>query len=284
MLQIYDKALAVSALALAALASPALAETTQDGPTQHCDLSNGYGDGMLAFAREADACLAAPMDAGLEDIAQDVRTLTDRAREKSGATALDRRVSLDDAARAHALDLAVQGYAAHADQTGRTNQDRVRTLDRTGIYGAMGANVIVVDASVNAVDIYNDLLADTVSAANMDRADFTHGGIGMAEANGQRYVVQLFGQVDGELAEPLPLGLPTSAAIDVRFADPTFALAAWHLDDADGLRVRRGTVNRLKRVGTERGDLTLVLEAERDGQVHTLKGPALSADPQAPGF
>jgi len=278
MLQFYDKALAASVLALAALASPTSADTGDPARVPACNLSDGYGTELIAFVREASACLDTPVSAAGEAMADDVHVLSNRIREKAGGNPLLRRTGLEQAARAHAMDMAARGYAAHSDETGRTHLDRLRGLDRTGIYGATGANVTVVDAEMAAVGLYNTIMSDPVNAANLGRTAFTHAGIGMAEAGGKLYVVQLFGQLDGELDAPLPLGLPAGAALDVRFADPGFSLVAWRLEDDDGLRVRRGTINRLVRTGEESGDLALVIVAERDGVIHELRGPALSAD------
>ncbi len=278
MLQFYDKSLAASVLALAALASPTSADTDDPATLAACSLSDGYAADLFAFAREAEACLDRPISADLDDRADTILTLTDRAREKAAAKPLIRRESLADAARAHAMDMASRGYAAHADDNGRGHLERVRILDRTGIYGATGANVSVVDAGLDATEIYSLLASDPVNAANLSREAFTHAGIGMAEAGGRLYVVQVFGQLDGELAEPLPIGLPDAAPVDVRFTDPAFSLANWRLEDADGVRVRRGTTGQLVRTGEEAGALFLVIQAELGGVVHSLKGPAMTAD------
>lgn len=278
MLQIYDKALLTSALALAVLASPSLADTDDpaSGAAAVCDLSDGYSASALAFAHEATACVAA--DAGTTEIAATLIALTDRAREKNGMAPLASRDSLGAAATAHAMDMAARGYASHSDTQGLGHADRVRILDRSAIFGAMGANVTVVDARLDGIAIHNALMADPVNAENMARGAFTHGGVGMAEANGERYIVQLFAQIDGELETPLPVALPRVAGFDVAFADDGFDLAGWRLEDNAGLRVRSGTINRFQRRGEETGQLSLAIEAVRDNQVHTLKGPIMDAD------
>ena len=60
--------------------------------------------------------------------------------------------SLIDAARLHAYDMAVRGYAAHEDLEGRTHLDRVRMMERSRLIGAFGANVVVVKAGTSAED------------------------------------------------------------------------------------------------------------------------------------
>ncbi|MEM0986957.1 MAG: CAP domain-containing protein [Pseudomonadota bacterium] len=267
----------VTALALAALVPMAAAESGKPSMAASCELSDGYGVGVEAFAQEAEACLSEPLPEALETAAKDLLTLADRSRAKAGLAPLERRTSLDRAARAHALDMAANGYAAHGDRHGRTHSERVQIMDRTGIYGTMGANVIVVEAGTDAVRLYGLLMSDPVNSDNMLRKTFTHGGIGFAEADGKLFVTQLFGRLDGELSEPLPIGLPPIADVDVTFTDENLAFTEWRLEDAEGRRVRRGTFKAMKRSGGETGDLALIVEADTGGALYALSGPAMSA-------
>jgi len=84
MLQFYDKALAASVLALAALASPTSADTGDPARVPACNLSDGYGTELIAFVREASACLDTPVSAAGEAMADDVHVLSNRIREKAG--------------------------------------------------------------------------------------------------------------------------------------------------------------------------------------------------------
>ena len=150
MLQKYDTLRTASLLALAAaggaiIALPAQAQTA-------CDLSDGYGETLVSYVDEVEACLAEATFDG--DIEAAVAERTNAVRGDKGEAALERRASLDAAARAHALDMAARNYAGHNDLEGRGHIYRMRALDRQVLASATGANVAVLDAGASVSDIY----------------------------------------------------------------------------------------------------------------------------------
>ncbi|MEO0982209.1 MAG: CAP domain-containing protein [Pseudomonadota bacterium] len=265
MLQFYDTLSGAAALALAAFAAPASAEPAA------CTPLDGYGAQSVSYADEALACLETA-SAARPDIEAGVRTLADRYRARGDSPPLAMRQSLNDAARLHALDMAARGYAAHEDLEGRGHLHRLRTLDRHLLFGAFGGNVAVVE-SANAIDAFNALISDEVNRDNLERNAFNLTGVGVAEAGGRLYVVQLFAQGDGELRQALPITLPSRAEIEAEFADAGFRPLGWRVEAADGRVLAHGRGDRLKDLDqlTEPGFLEVaVLRGET---TYFLKGP-----------
>ena len=282
MLQFYDKNLSVSVLALAALTLPICASATTQAAPGKCDLSDGYGVSLTERVTEMEACLERA-EPGSTDVSERISALSARHRDKAAMDPLARHDSLDKAARAHALDMAARDYVAHTDPEGRSHLDRVRVLDRKLILGASGANMAVVESRADPIDAFNALISDPVNRENLERARFTHMGVGMAEADGRLYLVQVFAQVVGQLDRPLPTKVSDRTGISAQFDDPEFEQVGWRLTTAHGDSVARG----LGKVVSTRGltDQTAYLEVEamRGEALHgeatyRLRGPALIAE------
>lgn len=277
MLQFYDKPFAATVLALAALAAPAMADVAEATPSV-CDLSDGYAAGVVGFTEEAEACLATHDSQAHAETRARIDALTERHRARFNLEPLKTRASLDQAATAHALDMAARDYAAHRDEFGRSHSERLRMLDRTLLVGASGANIAIVPAGTDAVDMFNALIADPVNAQNLTRDVFTHAGLGLAEgADGRIYIVQVFAQVDGELNEALPLTLPSLAAVEARFIDPRFEQAGWRLETADGTALSRGAGETIARRTLAAETAYLNIEATLGTETYRLAGPAIEA-------
>lgn len=276
MLQKYDKLLASSALALAALAGTAIADTAGDAPA--CDLSQGYANSATGFTAQLESCLtdqSTTIHRG--DVEAGVLALTQRHRSQLGIEELGTRPSLDQAAQAHALDMAARGYAAHSDPEGRGHMHRVRTLDRSVLIGAAGAN-IAVGGLDNGPDAFNALIADTVNRDNLSRDIFSHVGVGAAEAeDGTIYVVQLFAQIDGELKAPLPVASTQTADLRASFVDSGFEHVGWSLTDEAGRLLDRGYGARLSASLDAAESAFLNIDVARHGgDTYSLKGPRIS--------
>lgn len=274
MLQIYDKLRAPSLLALAAatgalIALPAAAETA-------CDLSDGYGSTLVSYVEEVQACLATStaFDAGLED---EIAGFTNSERSAEGLDGLARRASLDDAARAHALDMAERQYAGHLDLEGRGHVYRMRAIDRQLLTGATGANVVVLPAGTSAEDIYEMIRSDEANRQNISHAGFTDTGIGVAKAGDTLYVVQMLTTVDGELKSPMPLAIADATSFQPEIREAMFRTAGWNLSDADGNRLAGGKLMRVHADNLGAVDQAyLDVLVELDADTYVLKGPMVS--------
>ncbi|WP_162173820.1 CAP domain-containing protein [Hyphomonas johnsonii] len=262
------KYVSLSALAFAALATPALASTSG------CDLSDGLSLEPLAYAQEADACFeglnGVDYDTRLERQIQDA---TNATRAAAGESHLEYQVSLVQAARIHAMDMAVRHYAAHEDLEGRDHLDRVRTFDRAILIGASGANIVVVDSAMDADAIMAALRKDPANAANMTREAFTDSAVGIARANGKTYVVQLFARVDGRLETPLPLVISGTENIRATFADNRLQPVGWRLTTASGDTVARGLGTRMTDPLKSGEQAYLTLDVAYRASEYALRGP-----------
>lgn len=274
MLQIYDKLRAPSLLALAAaggalIALPAAAEAA-------CDLSDGYAEDVVSYVEEVDACLAGA-DVFAADRESAVAELTNAVRDRAGLAPLERRTSLDKAARAHALDMATRGYAGHSDLENRGHVYRMRALDRQVLASATGANIVVLNAKASADDILDAIRGDAANRENLERAGFNATGLGIAEADGRIYVVQMLTTVDGELESPLPLQIAGATSFQPRVTEDYFRTAGWNLTDAEGKRLAGGQMMRLTAESLDQpGNAYLDVLVELGTDTYVLRGPIVS--------
>lgn len=274
MLQKYDKLRASSLLAFAAAGGALFALPAAAGTA--CDLSDGYGKSVVSYVNEVDACLATS-EAFAPDIEAGVAELTNAAREADGQDALERRTSLDKAARAHALDMAARNYAGHSDLEGRGHVYRMRALDRQVLASATGANVVVLDAGASAEDVYDMIRSDAANRENLARGGFNATGLGIAEADGRLYVVQMLTTVDGELDTPLPLRIAEATSFSPRVTEDYFRKAGWTLSDEAGNRLAGGKMMRLSADSLdaqENAYLDVLVELNTD--TYILRGPIVS--------
>ena len=256
MLHNASKFLAVSALAFAVLSGPSFAGTS-------CDLTDGYGMSPSAFIEEAETCLEG-FDGVYTDtfMANELLRLAGEQRAVQGVPEIESLSSLIKAARLHAYDMAVRGYASHEDPEGRSHLDRVRMVERSRLIGAFGAKAI---------------MADPENAANFKRAEFDHMGIAAIESNGLLYIVELFARVDGTLATPLPAVAAPNANLAANFSDEKLEPVGWSVVSPNGKTLMRGVGRKLPASlpHIEEGFLQMDVALGKD--VYTLKGPALSS-------
>lgn len=270
MLHYAYKILSVSALAFAALSGPSFADTA-------CDLSDGYGMTPTAFQKEADACLEGINGIKTDTfLANELLRLAGEKRETQGAQQVESLSSLIDAARLHAYDMAVRGYAAHEDLEGRTHLDRVRMMERSRLIGAFGANVVVVKAGTTAEDIQKALLADEANAANFKRKEFDHIGVAAIEANGMIYVVELFARVDGRLDTPIPMVAAPRTNLAANYSDKLEPVG-WSVVSASGETLMRGIGDKMPASLPNISEGFLQVDVALGKDVYTLKGPAISS-------
>ncbi len=274
MLQKYDVPRALSLLALAAASGTimGLPATAQTG----CSLENGYADGLVSYVAEVESCLAVNSDfeARSETALFDA---TNSQRAGAGVASLNRRASLDRAARAHALDMAARGYAGHDDLEGRGHIYRMRALDRQVLASATGANVAVLDANASPAEIFEAVSADSANRQNLVHDGFTDTGLGIAKADGRLYVVQMLTTVDGELESPLPLQVAGATNITPRVNQNYFRTAGWNLSDAAGNRLAGGTMMRMHDAAIDRADTGyLDVLVQVDADTYVLKGPIVT--------
>ena len=274
MLQFYDNNRASSLLALAAAGGLLTALPAAAG--EACDLSDGYADDLVSYVSEVEACLS-DAQAFAPEMENGVFAETNAAREQAGLTPLNRRSSLDQAARAHALDMAKRNYAGHSDLEGRSHVYRMRALDRQVLASATGANVVVLDAGVDAEKVFDMIGSDTANRENIQREGFTDTGIGIAQADGKLYVVQMLTTVDGELENPLPLQIAKSTSFTPRVNTDMFRTAGWNLTDEAGNRLAGGKLMRLHSDSIDFDDKAyLDVLVELDTDTYVLRGPAVS--------
>ena len=273
MLQKYDKTRSLSLLALAAamttLVPVASAQVT-------CDPSDGYGLSLTAYVNEAAACIAG--NAALQAETRDeLIARMNRDREAAGVAPLVRRESLDQAASAHAIDMAARGYVGHTDKEGRDHVYRIRAFDRSMLVGATGANVLVTGEDADAGDIYVAMKEDDANASNLVHDGFTHVGAASVLSAGQVYTVLVFAAQAGELREALPLTLASTTPIRATLSDRA-ELVGWGLtDQASGEVLAKGKGSRVSASRLDQtlsAALDLVVTARTDTLV--LKGPLVA--------
>lgn len=242
-----------------------------------CDLSNGLALGTQDFIEEAKVCVKGTPDVQTRGLLEsELVRLTGVARSGASKSSLQSLDSLSEAARLHAMDMAVRGYAAHNDPEGRSHLDRVRQLDRESLFGAFGANVTVVPANATAKEIQLALLSDPANAENLLRTDFTHVGVGVAQKGGRLYVVQLFAERAGVLDAPLPASVASGTVVKASFANPSEERTRWTIVSADGRELTSGRGQKLAATTSAAQTGYLTIEAKARGSVSQFKGPAIT--------
>lgn len=265
------RSLSLSALALAALTLPAAAVTD-------CNLAKGLSLDPAIFSQQVATCYdsqsGASQNARLED---QLIEATDRLRAGDSRDRLTPLLSLEQAARIHAMDMAARSYAGHKDPEGRGHLERVRVLDRTVLIGAAGANIAIVEGSgLSSADLFDALRRDPVNASNMTRSAFTHTGVGIAEANGRTYVVQLFARVDGHLEAPLPVYASGKQSVRATFEEKGLEPVAWRLTTPEGDTLDRGYGTMMTAALQPGQQAYLTLDLVRNNTQFTLRGPIIA--------
>lgn len=275
MLQKYDTLKSSLLLALAAAGGAALSGTASAGEIT-CDLKNGYAIELASYVAEATACVQ-ESDRFAVEIADGLMAEINAERADQGLAPLNRRASLDMAAKAHALDMAVRIFADHADREGRDHLHRIRAFDRTMLVGASGSNVTVSLAAADAAMIHEKIKMDEYNAANILRESFSDVGIGVVEEAGQYYVVQVFAAAEGDLKSALPVSAEGTAPLNVRLANRDRELVAWGLmDTVSGETLARGSVPRVRFSNLEGSEASLNVLVGHNSQTYVLKGPLVS--------
>jgi uncharacterized protein YkwD len=256
-------------IAGAAFAGPVLA---QDQQAAACTIqAAGLPATVDQYLPAAQACLAAP-PAGITvraDLEAQALAALNAQRADAGLAPLTARPALSDAARLHTIDMAARGYAAHVDPEGRDHLDRIRTLDRTGLIGAVGGNVAILEAGD---DIAVQLSAEGVDRDNVLRQEFTDVGLAVAEADGRTFAVAVFARVDGELDAPLPVTSQRIASVRSDLDRESMPMAGLRLSSVDGAVLAHSPGRSIRAPGE--GDAYLDIAIDQGDGVLYLRGPA----------
>ncbi len=276
MLQIYD--VLKSARLIALILAGGVCASATAAAEKVCDLNDGYALSLSAYADEMQACLR-DTQSHRSDLAQAVLEQMRQDRKARNLDGLALRASLNDAARAHGLDMSVRKFADHLDLEGRDHQYRIRTLDRTQLTGATGANVLITPADIDAEALYERIQADPQNRANMLHPQFTHVGIGIIEAGERLFVTILFTQMEGELNAALPLTVTGKQRIRATFKNPRDAAVGWMLTDATTHTAFAQGINPLLDSKRMRNGLATWLDitVESETSKKSVRGPMIAA-------
>lgn len=268
----------VSVLAATIFAAPVDAAPGSPAKTKTQEGLCRFDTGLPADPGQAlslvDTCLKAPPLGVTErqDIAADLRLLTVRHRERAGLAVMEARGSLDAAAQFHAMDMATRGYVGHADPEGRGHDWRIALTEREALVGAVGASITVLPADkASAMLAFRSLGGDPVNRANLDREVFDMTGVGVAQAQGKVFVVQLFADRAGTLSAPLAASGP-GESIDMVALNREESVEGWRLLAVDGTVMGRSGMARLS--ARETGEMARLEVIVSDGFTQrALAGP-----------
>lgn len=154
--------------------------------------------------------------------------------------------------------------------------DQVRIAERQSLIGSFGSNIAVLPAGATPAQIHAALLSDPGNAENLARG-FTHAGMGVHEANGRLYVVQLFARIDGTLSEPLPMRLAGSTVLKPALAG-NMTPVGWSLISAEGDLVARGGGHRVQSSTGLPLEGYLNLDVAVGTDIYSLRGPYVQVD------
>jgi uncharacterized protein YkwD len=234
-----------SVLAAATFATPVDADPGSPATLARSGAPCALGQGLPADPVDAlalaSACTrnAAVGVSVREDIAADLRLLTARHRERAGIEPMAERASLDQAALLHAMDMAVRGYTAHADPEGRGHDWRIALTEREALIGAVGASIIVLPAErADAMLAFRSLAGEVVNRANLDRDAFDMTGVGVVEADGKVFIVQVFADHAGSLSAPIAASGPVRT-VEMTSLERSEGVQGWRLKASDGVILDR---------------------------------------------
>ncbi len=278
MLRKYDTLKSSVLLAIVAAGGVAISGTATAAEVT-CSMENGYANELSTYVAEASACIDAAENFD-EIVASELLTEINADRAALGLAPLQRRASLDTAAKAHALDMSARIYADHVDPEGRDHLYRIRAFDRTMLVGASGSNVTVSRAADDAKSVHAKIKLDAYSTANIGRESFTDVGIGVVEEAGQYYVVQVFAAAEGDFQKAIPVSASGTQALNANLSDRDRQVVAWGLiDSQSGEMLARSTMPRVRFsnvLGAETAALDVLVSARNDTFV--LKGPLVSGN------
>lgn len=276
MLQKYDKLKSSLLLAIAAAGGAAISGTATAAEIS-CTMDNGYAKELASYVAEAAACIETAENFD-DTIAAGLLAEMNAERTENGLAPLQRRASLDTAAKAHALDMSARIFADHVDPEGRDHLYRIRAFDRTMLVGASGSNVTVSRAADDAKTVHAKIKMDASSAANFSRDSFTDVGIGVVEEAGQFYIVQVFAAAEGDFQDAIPVSARGTTPLNANLSDRDRQVVAWGLvDSQSGEMLARSTMPRVRFnsvQGAESAALDVLVSVRNDTFV--LKGPLVS--------
>lgn len=173
----------------------------------------------LALALMLVSGSTARADGPADDAEQAVLSVIDAARAEAGVTPLHRDAQLDQAALAHAEDMAEHGFVGHESQT---SGDPVARVQAVGFVSTrVGENVARAATPAEAA---HRMYASTAHHDQMVASEFTDVGVAVVEGEDGYYVVEVFA------ARPAP-SMPAPASADV--PPPVAAAVAASDEDSD---------------------------------------------------
>lgn len=145
----------------------------------------------------------------LDDIEAEVFRLTNEARRKQRRSLLEEEQGLHTIARNHSGDMLQRRFFDHVNPDGLSPQDRVAMSHRE-LIGIIAENVwsgsgySVLPAQEVADTIIESLMNSPGHRENILNTDLTHMGVGVARADDEIRVTQLFAVVRGLANPPIP--------------------------------------------------------------------------------
>ncbi len=222
-----------------------------------------------SFGETAPADMSASASRALEG---KLLAIANQTRTANALAPFSADAGLAAVARAHARDMAVRGYVGYADTSGLSLLDQVRVTDRTALIGSFGSSIAVLDSSATAAEVHAAIQSDPANAENLRRG-FDHAGVGIHEADGRLYVVQLFARIDGQLDQPLPMQLTEATLLEASLAGRNMTPVGWSVSDASGDVLARGSGRRIQSSSREPLQGYLNLDVAVGTDVYTLRGP-----------
>lgn len=174
----------------------------------------------FGYAAAASGSSASTPDGFERAVEEEVFRLTNERRRKVGASPLAADKELAAAGRAHSHDMLKRGYFDHVTPEGLTPADRVAGIHRT-LIGTAGENIYkqinpsASDPAVVAQQALDKLIASPGHRQNIEQADFTHLGVGVARDGDKVLVTQVFADAAGFLTMPLPAHVRRQGRLDL---------------------------------------------------------------------
>lgn len=255
-----------------------------------CAQINTLPDHVIPFLDFAQDCAGDEL-ADIQVLDGDVLVMFHRlndVRVEHGLSPLTWHAGAANVARLHAVDMLRRNYFSHESPEGMRNDDRMRLLGRTEIFGYSGENLAYYrdgwPAGYDATTLQAQLERSPSHLEGMINPDYTHGGAAIVRRGDTYIAVQVFLSAEGELEYPWPSRLFPGLTLKLPEQLHGREVGGWRLQRETGEILARAYNNRvIVPEFDEEGVVRLVvLVAENPHHYMLFNGPVSDLSAYAP--
>lgn len=267
----------------------ATTELSREKTSLSCDAAAPLPSSITDYVTFADTCLFRS-DSGFTTLDGDVLMMFQRLndlRTEQGLSKLKWHAGAAEAARLHAVDMLNRKYFAHKSPEGLGHADRMRRIDRDGVFGASGENLAYYGAGWP--DDYSSLRLQTQLEDSpphyrvMLTPDYTHVGAAVVKKDNVYMAVQVFISTYGDLSHDWPERVSPNDEFLLPENIGGHTIGGWRLMTPDNKEIARADNRKVTIPSTEADQIELVvLAAESNAYFIRMNAPVSDLDTSEP--